>query len=399
MGSHLQQLKAFYRIHRSKLITTSLILLALFLRVLVLDIASGDYNQFLSAWLIQINEGGGFASLGTPIGDYSPPYMFILTIISYFPTPGAIAPYVRPIKYVSILFDLLLALAIYCLILTILNRDVRRYRAARLGAILVLFLPSVYLNSALWGQNDAIYATFIISSLNFFLKQKYGWGMVFYAVAFSFKLQSIFILPLIGVIYLFNHPKLLWHFLYIPLVYLTLALPSLIAGRDLLEVLTIYARQTNQYPAMTLFMPNLYMWFPNRYDDYKYFAIGLFTSLIMAALLYITIRKIKISRDYIIDIALWCLLMANFFLPAMHERYLYVADSLSIAYFIIKKRHAYVPLLINMISLFAYLPFAFGMVSVPLEHVAFIYLSVLLVYSYQLNAELIKNQTKPLILA
>jgi hypothetical protein len=62
----------------------------------------------------------------------------------------------------------------------------------------------------------------------------------------------------------------------------------------------------------------------------KDYAVALFALLMAIAFFYLVIRKIKLRQSHIIDIALWSILMANFFLPAMHERYLYAADVLAI---------------------------------------------------------------------
>jgi len=374
--------------------------LAIYIRVTNLDHASGDYNQFLKHWMDDIVELGGFASLGTSIGDYSPPYVLILTILSYFPTPNSAAPFLYPIKYVSILFDIVMALGVFFLILEALKKQERRYPVATLFGIITLYLPTIFLNSTIWGQADSIYSAFIVWSLYLFLKNKHLWGMVVYGVAFAFKLQAIFVLPLLIIMYVINRPKQLWHFLLIPVVYFIFAIPPLIYGRDFVNIMTVYFRQTETYPYMTLNMPNMWEWFPkDRYDMLKDYAVALFALLMAIAFFYLVVRKIKLRQSHVIDIALWSILMANFFLPAMHERYLYAADVLAIVYYAIKKKHFYVPLLINMISLIAYFPFLFGIREIPFEYVAIVYMTVLVLFTRQVFRELSNPETEQIAIA
>lgn len=281
----------------------------------------------------------------------------------------------------------MLAVGVFFLVLAALKKDERRFAAATLGGTITLFLPTVFLNSAIWGQADSIYTAFIVWSFYLLIKQKHIGAMILYGVAFSFKLQAIFVLPLLIMVYVLNRPKQLWHFLLIPAVYLVFCIPPLIAGRPLLDLLTIYINQTNTYPRLTLNMPNMFQWFPETeyvYNMLSGYAFGLFALLMAVAFFYLVVRKWRVRSDTIIDVALWSLLMANFFLPAMHERYLYVADVLSLVYYIIKKRHKYVPLMVNLISLFAYFPFLFGMEPFPHQYVAIGYAVLLVLFTRQM---------------
>jgi Gpi18-like mannosyltransferase len=366
--------------------------LALVIRLTNLNYASGDYNSFLRHWMNDIVELGGFASLGTSIGDYSPPYVLILTILSYFPTPESTTPFLHPIKHVSIIFDVVMAIGVFFVVLQTLKNHKNKYPLAIFAGTFSLYLPTVFLNSTIWGQSDSIYTAFIVWSLYLFLKNKHFWGMVVYGIAFSFKLQAIFVLPLLIMIYVLNRPKQLWHFLLIPLVYIIFSIPALAYGRDFIDVMTIYLRQTDTYQHMTLNMPNMYTWFPNRYDLLRDYAIALFALIMAVSFFYLVIKKIRIRQSHIIDVAIWVVLMCNFFLPAMHERYLFPADVLSIAYFAIRRKNIYIPILVNFISLIAYLPFLFGLREIPFEYVAIVYMILIIFYTRQLFNELEKTE-------
>jgi hypothetical protein len=80
--------------------------LAISIRLSLVEWVSGDYSNFLKPWLQQIIDQGGWASLGRAIGDYTPPYIYLLTFISYFPQANSSEPYLLGIKIISIGFDL-----------------------------------------------------------------------------------------------------------------------------------------------------------------------------------------------------------------------------------------------------------------------------------------------------
>ncbi len=79
-----------------------------------------------------------------------------------------------------------------------------RYKSyiAAIGALVVLFAPTIFINSAAWGQCDAIYAAFCLGSLYFLLKERPAWACTFFALALSFKLQAIFFFPVLLVLLL-----------------------------------------------------------------------------------------------------------------------------------------------------------------------------------------------------
>lgn len=66
---------------------------------------SGDYTSFLSNWFDTLKNAGGLAGIGMNIGDYTPPYLYILALLTYLPVEALIS-----IKLVSCIFDFLLAL-------------------------------------------------------------------------------------------------------------------------------------------------------------------------------------------------------------------------------------------------------------------------------------------------
>lgn len=104
-------------------------------------------------------------------------------------------------------------------------------RAKRLTAFFgVLFLPTVVLNGAYWGQCDSIYAAFALLGIYFALSRAPGGpGMACIAVSFAFKLQAVFIMPIFVVLLITGRVNIR-HFFIFPAVYILLMLPAVAAG-------------------------------------------------------------------------------------------------------------------------------------------------------------------------
>ena len=61
----------------------------------------------------------------------------------------------------------------------------------------VLFLPSVFLNSGVWGQCDAIYVSALLAFLYYAMRGNSGKAVLAYSISFVFKLQAVFFAPLL----------------------------------------------------------------------------------------------------------------------------------------------------------------------------------------------------------
>ena len=135
-------------------------------------------------------------------------------------------------------------------------------------------------------------------------------------------------------------------------------------------------------------MPNLYQWLPNRYDDLSSYGIALFIALMGLVFLWMTMKKQSLKPENILPLALWSVLMANFFLPAMHERYLFMADIIAILVIFQFKKYWVFVISVQFISLLAYTPFLFGTEIIPHQDVALVFLALLSYVSVLLYRQL-----------
>ena len=310
----------------SKTFFLFLLFLACLIRYLATDFQSGDYGSFLSPWYDYIVQNGGYLALKDNFANYTPTYLYLLTLVTYLPLPKIAA-----IKIISIFFDFLLALVVFRIVTliiqikenakivssslpnnsiqnsildsekklaensqNILKADIinnstdnsnsqnisvspefpkfffktKTPQASKFPKInlpiiaffIILFSPTVVFNSAVWAQCDVIYTTFLILAFLNVLKSRYLWTFFWFAIALSFKLQAVFLIPIFLILFLLRKVNI-FYFLFLPLVYVLTILPSWLIGRNFVELLRIYADQGNTYQSLTMNSPTFYHWF------------------------------------------------------------------------------------------------------------------------------------------
>lgn len=326
-------------------------LLALLIRISLFKFESGDYLLFLKEWFNYLKDNSGFWALKNYPGDYNAPYMTIMSLLTYIPINALYS-----IKTVSVFFDFVLAIASASLVKEIIPQNKKFY--AFVTYSIVLFLPTVILNSALWGQCDCIYSSFVILSLLYLIKEKYIPSFIFLGIAFSFKLQFMFILPLYVVLYVIKKEYSILHFFLIPITDIVMCIPALIAGKPLKELLLVYFNQTSEYTSPVLNFSNLYNYLPLNNNKF-----GMILAVFICAMMlfYIIYKKVKFDNTKILTLGLWFVLMMTFVLPVMHERYAFVGEILLVIYFLLTKEN--LPLLIFtfICTIINYSSFLFGL--------------------------------------
>lgn len=342
---------------------------AIFARISMFNFASGDYNSFLHPWFLQLEQAGGLKGIGLSLGDYTPPYIYILALLTYLPIDSLVT-----IKMVSCIFDFLLAFIFFIIVFKktqMISKSLFAYSA-------ILFAPTIILNSAMWAQCDIIFTTFLVLCVYSFIKEKPIKALVFFSIAFIFKLQAIFIAPFLIFMWLKGRMKFK-HFFIIPAIYLISILPAFFMGRPLIELLTIYFSQSGQYKNITLNAPNIYNWMSQANHEHIAFAGILLCGVVVLCILYFSFKKqFLIDDEIIIAFALLFSLIVPFLLPHMHERYFYVADVFSILYAFNKKNRFTLSLSVILCSLLCYCPYLFSTTPINLSIVGIIMLIIIL---------------------
>ena len=306
--------------------------------------------------------------------DYTPTYLYLLYLVSILLSNLSPA---AALKLPAILADFFAAYLVY----RIVRRRYPSGPAPIFAYFAVLFAPTILLNSAFWGQSESTFTAFLLLCIYFLLAERNDLACLAFGVAFAFKLQAIFLAPLL--VALVIKGRLAWKsLLWIPLVYLLLMIPAWLAGSPLGDLLRIYLEQTQSYPELTLNAPTFYAWLPETLYA-VFFPAGLIWagSLVYLYLLAVYKSKAPLTQDLLVNLAMLAVLLVPFFTPKMHERYFYPADMLSIAYGFFFPQYFFVPIVMNLISFFAYQPFLLGRAVLPMEILALAVLGLLVLVS------------------
>lgn len=305
---------------RQKWLISLLFVGSLVVRYLLLPVQSFDFLIYLSKWYAHIVEGGGLNSLLTLGADYNLPYQYAMVIMTKLPLSDIVA-----IKLFSIFFDFMLAYYIFKIIFELTNDNFKSI----LGSIVALWLPTILMNSAGWGQSDAIYTAFLVATIYYIMKDNPWMAMLMYTISFGFKIQAIFLGPLM-LILLAKRFFRIKHLVIPVLYYLIVSIPILLIGGPITRILEIANLQVNIRDGFSFFLPNFYYLFSvETFLDYATFKVP-FLIMFFIILSYLSYQCYK-SLDFrnkeqlIIWSALFSL-MIPFFLIRMHERYYFPAE-------------------------------------------------------------------------
>ena len=316
---------------------------------------SPDYAICLEHWLEHVREMPGVTSLAANIGDYNAPYFYILFCIGKLTTVELQMFY---LKMVSIAFDILLAYYVM--------RLVRVKRSARpiVGTIaffITLLLPTVILNSACWAQCDSVYAALTLGGVYYGIEKRGKMCLAMFALALAFKLQTIFLFPLLLALLLLGNVrwKDIWVFFA---VFAATIAPAVLCGRGVLDTLSIYIKQTGSYSAATMNAPTIFglLSLLSINPMIKFATILFAGALCLGMVGILVVKRERVKRATLLSVAYWFALTVPFFLPYMHERYFYVADILATVYVFANPRRWYLLPLTVIASLLCYLPFLMG---------------------------------------
>ncbi len=323
------------------------VILAVVIRIPLMTKMSGDYHNFLKPWYQSLLEDAkGF--LASDDADYTPTYLYFLAFLSLFKfdIEGQALNY--SIKFISMGFELGTAILIFFILKFILKKH---DAITLLGVFLALFLPQIFLNSAFWGQCDAIYVFFIVLSLFFVLKGKSAWASVAFAISFTFKLQSIFFLPVLILLWFKKKFKLYW-LLLVPVIYVVMMIPAMACGRSFASCINVYFDQTEEYPFLSVNAPSMYIFMyksqitnESVMDHLVPAATYFGLALIVILLIFLFLAYKDVTLDEIVKISFLLALFAPFVLPSMHERYFYLAEVFAILYVAVNPKKWYISFL------------------------------------------------------
>ena len=358
--------------------------LAIAIRYTLRGVVSTDFTTHLGPWYNEIESLGGKEALSRKIGNYSPLYMYLFTLSTYLGLPSLYA-----VKLITLVFDAVTAIVFFFLA----YKWTESFKLSSIVYGLVLLLPSVLMNGAMWGQCDIIYTLFLVLSMERLMSVRPIQSCIFFGIAFSFKLQAIFFLPIL-IVFIIKRKLKVWHLLFMPLVYLVSTLPAVLAGRNIVDILSIYVIQTKTYTGrLTLNFPNIYHWTGDLHLEWLSKASIVFTAAVLLFFIYyIYTKKFEITPKFMFTLSVFFLMLIPFTLPFMHERYAFPADIFAILLLLMDKKYIWLVISTQLLSLFAYQACLFKLVVIPYSIVAFFYLCVLIILGIDLSKQMTENR-------
>ncbi|TAH27732.1 MAG: hypothetical protein EAZ07_00625 [Cytophagales bacterium] len=337
------------KIKTEPIIIYLLISLGILIRIAFIFVSpakDGDYEFYLYPWILFFQSHGYWNALKYEFYDYTPLYLYAVGLIA----KSGLNPLVM-FKILSYLFEYITAFFIGKI------AQIKHPNPSTLLLSLGLFplLPTVLINGGYWAQCDAIYVCFIIASIYYLMVNRLLYSIILLGIAFSLKLQTMIIAPFYLIMMLKGKVK--WYFfLIVPFIYLLSISPAWIAGRPLDNLLSIYIRQSSQYTFLTLQFPNIYFWVNN-----DFYQIGKYLGLIFSSILVITTSFVLSNKKYDFSLDIWLVLalvsacVMPFILPGMHERYMYLGDTLAVIYVLYFRKNIALMASIVFISFYSYL--------------------------------------------
>ena len=356
----------------------------------LMPIESADFWGFLEDWMLQIRAGGGFKSLDHQISNYTSPYMYLMCLVSYLTENNLYG-----LKMISVVFDYLAAAAVF-LIVYQLTGNARR---SIMGMAALLLCPTVILDGAYWCQCDIIYTTFLLFALYYFFKDNSRLCLIFVGISFAFKLQALFLVPFFIIMWLKRKTIRIVDFLWIPVVYVISALPAWGFGRDFKELLGIYFDQAQSYPWGTLEYPKIYALLGEAMPDMRHAgevsSAGTYMTIILLGCIayYFYVKRINLTGEIMITLALFTTAIIVYSLPHMHERYGFLVDLLAIIYGMLNRKKLPVACGFMLVSVLSFMPYLIAVHIVPIQYVAIGLLGLILYIGYDLYRQVQENST------
>ncbi|HSR19899.1 MAG TPA: hypothetical protein VLL49_03195 [Anaerolineales bacterium] len=349
-----------------------LIAFSLCFRYFARGMTNSDMEHWVLVWYSKLQRHGPLVGLGKDFYNYTPPYLYFLSLATL--TSSFLAP-LTTVKIIALVFDVYAAVMVYLIV-----RLQRPQGSLPFVAAAVFFSgPTWLLNSAVWGQADSTYTAFLLTCLYLLMVGRPAFGVSAFAVAFAFKPQAIFLAPFLLLMMLWG--RIRWyHLLLVPAIYALCMAPAVAFGRTWLEVFTVYVNQAGAGKALTHNAASLYVFVPRSAHTWLIWPAALGAIGIFLTWVYVSWRTTK-RRDVptVTLLALVCVTLVPFFLPTMRERYYYPADTLSLILAFMVPPLWYLPVLFQLLSTLSYSIFLWSAPQQNLEAAALLSLFTLVV--------------------
>lgn len=299
-------------------------IVAFYLRLHWAWFMSIDTFVYSVPWLQRFSEQGLANGIMWSKNNYIPLYPTILWASHWIPMYP-----IYIIKAISALGDIWLCVTLGLFV----QRRYHKPFITYLSALSTLFVPEMFLNSAIWGQVDALWVAPALLSIYALTSKptRIGWFWFWLGVSFAFKIQAAWLAPLALIVLLITWRQE-WRKVFIFCVPTLISwIPSLTVGVPVSSLVNKYFGQVSFYHKLSLNAPNFYIFLSNTHFKF-WFIIGIILTLsLIVVLCWWGYRVLKVQgwrEDLALKVACFSAMLIPFALPTMHERYFYLATSL-----------------------------------------------------------------------
>jgi len=343
-----------------------LLVLAASLRYKVITYVSGDTKQNGTPW-VEWLRSHGFHGVVTIKANYNVTYFYLLWLAAKLPVST-----VATVKLVTFLFELVFSATVVLIL--------RGYGFSRLhsavASVSLLFLPSIVLNGAVWGQCDITYSAFCLLSWWALTTRKPWWAWGFFGVAISFKIQAVFFLPVL--IYRLVFTMAGWRRLSrreklsclsplaaVAAFFLGLVPAQLTGGRLpalLGRYFSVNSSFTGNADHMVANAANVWQLVGANPFTLSSGAVVFTVALVIIMTLANLVRTTRsaVQENFMFPFAI--VMVIPFFLPNMHERYFFLAEVFAAVFAIVTRRLFFIAsaVLLQFTMYISYAPFLFA---------------------------------------
>jgi Gpi18-like mannosyltransferase len=154
--------------------------------------------------------------------------------------------------------------------------------------------------------------------------------------------------------------------LLVPAAYLATLVPAWLAGCTWADLLMIYAKQAQQYSGLTLNAPTIFVLLPDEEKWIGPFGLWFAVATVFMVFLACVYAKVRTTATVLVREAMVFASLAPFLLPHMHERYLFIADLMSVVYAFVFPTRFWIALCVVGASLAGYSSFLFNKTPVSM---------------------------------
>ena len=353
-------------------------ILAVAIRIAGFSYKTVDYLT-QSEWVTFLRENGHFSGFGKFPGNYNAIYLYFLGILSYLPQSMEL----HLMKLISCAFDFICAF----FAMKIIYLMTQSKKAGLITYAVILFSPTVFINSGLWAQCESMYAAFLLISFYYLLKNNIRFAMIMFGIGLSFKLQAIFPLPF--VIFFFVYKKISFkHFMFIIIGFFIVSIPAWLFGWPLIRWFHNYFSGTNNVGSLTMNTPTIFTW-----GYIPYIMPVIFIAAVLFCIGFLIISRPSMpSKNTLLLLFLFCNTAIPFFLPNMHERYFFVGEIAVLLYSVVNPKRFWISLAVIMPALATYSGYLWGTNPFSLVHLSGIMLLAIIFISKWLIESILEDQ-------